>query len=294
MVLTPIRGSRVKGLVWTILIAAGMLALLGWAIEPGKPTEAMPPAAESQDSAAVRVVEHFYSWYTNYLASPYSGPTRDPLADHAYRNSPDLAVEFVRKLDEIVASRANTESIDPVLFAQDVPHVLSARLESHTLDQARVVVRETWSGGFQDVVVTLRSVDGRWKIAGVERALSDNLSPDSPEHIVRVFYNWYVQYGRQIGSPLTDRIYRAAPLSQALLQRLDRIAEMAADIRVEDPVLLSSGIPVEYAIRADVVDSDSAQYAIIERFPDGTEQTVAVTLERENGRWVLARIVDGK
>jgi hypothetical protein len=110
------------------------------------------------------VVKSFYNWYAGYPGNQ--------LVDGAYRPSEYLTTEFIRKVDEIIAS-FDKGGYDPFLCAQDIP-------ESFTVDEgvisgkeANVVVHTSFEGHI--FTIDLQQVDEQWKIADISCSVSEPL-----------------------------------------------------------------------------------------------------------------------
>jgi len=122
-----------------------------------------PASSEAMSVAPETVVESFYNWYLGYPGNT--------IVDGAYRSSEYLTTEFVRKVDEIIAS-FDKGGYDPFLCAQDIPESFTVDKATVSGEEASVVVHEIWNPGTQyesvhNVTVALRMVDGQWKIADV-------------------------------------------------------------------------------------------------------------------------------
>lgn len=142
--------------LFVLSMAIGLTVVLGRCSPVPAPSEAMSATPET-------VVESFYNWYIGYPGNP--------LVDGAYRSSEHLTTEFVRKVDEIIAS-FDKGGYDPFLCAQDVPGSFTVDKAVVSGEEARVVVHGIWNPGTQyelnhGVTVILRMVNGQWKIADV-------------------------------------------------------------------------------------------------------------------------------
>jgi hypothetical protein len=112
----------------------------------------VPASSKAMSATPEMVVESFYNWYAGYPGNP--------LADGVYRSSEYLTTEFVRKVDEIIAS-FDKGGYDPFLCAQDIPGEFAIEKAVVSGDQASVVVHEIWNPGTQyesihDVKVALQ------------------------------------------------------------------------------------------------------------------------------------------
>jgi hypothetical protein len=123
------------------------------------------PAPEA--SAAVEgpeaVVTNFYRWYTGYPGNP--------MVDRVYRSNEYLTGGLIEKVDGIIDS-FDRGGYDPFLCAQDVPGEFAIEGAAVLGEEASVVVHGIWNPGTQyestnDVNVSLRLVDGEWRIADV-------------------------------------------------------------------------------------------------------------------------------
>ena len=128
---------------------------------------------ESTPASPEQVVESFYAWYLD--------DTGNVLSGGAYRASEHLTGELVQQVDGIVAS-FDRGGYDPFLCAQDVPARFTVDELVASDEEATVVVHEIWNPGTEfesvlDIAVTLRMVDGVWKIAHVACSVPEPVSP---------------------------------------------------------------------------------------------------------------------
>ena len=148
-----------KGKQFTLFVlsmAVGLTIVLGRC-------SPVPVSSEAMSATPEAVVESFYNWYIGYPGNA--------LVDGAYRSSEYLTTEFVRKVDEIIAS-FDKGGYDPFLCAQDVPAEFTLEKAVVSGKEASVVVHEIWNPGTQyelihDVTVALRLVNGQWKISDI-------------------------------------------------------------------------------------------------------------------------------
>ena len=130
-----------------VVVGSGSLAL---ASRPA--TSEVPPE---------QVVESFYAWYLAYPGQP---PARNALADGAYASRPELAPEFVEKVDALLAS-FDKGGYDPFLCAQDVPAEVAVEAATVSGSEASVPVKTSFAGhGF---TVKLALEDGQWRIVDI-------------------------------------------------------------------------------------------------------------------------------
>lgn len=120
--------------------------------------------AREPDLGPQAVVDRFYRWYIGYPGNP--------LADREYRQSPYLSEDFIREVDDLLAS-FDRGGFDPFLLAQDIPshyEVGDARVSGN---EATVIVLLTFGGEGSAPIereVTLRLIDGAWRINAVATA----------------------------------------------------------------------------------------------------------------------------
>jgi hypothetical protein len=91
--------------LFVLSIAVGLTIVLGRC-------SPVPTSSEAMSATPETVVESFYNWYIGYPGNA--------LVDGAYRSSEYLTTEFVRKVDEIIAS-FDKGGYDLFLCAQDIP-----------------------------------------------------------------------------------------------------------------------------------------------------------------------------
>jgi hypothetical protein len=313
----PSRGIRERGgtmgKLWVGLIfitLVTLVALVGLAVDPATLaiSEAQPPVVRFtprtapispviapagrvavEMTPAEEVTQQFYDWYVAALGTG----TSSPLTDGAYRSSPYLSVELVHELDGIVASFGDGSRYDPILFAATTPQIVSVRLESLADDEARVTVRESWPDVYQDILVRLQPADGRWKLVDLTRPIIDTRDNGTPQHAARVFYNWYTEYARRVGNPLTDRAYQGGALSPALQDRIEAARLTAAQWPVDDPILLGQDLSAGFDVNLD--DSDGGTAVVWVRgvaSDDSRNDTMAlyVSLQKTDGRWIITDV----
>jgi len=113
------------------------------------------------------VVRDFYRWYVD--AFERDGEMRNPLAEGAYQERPELSAGFKAEIEETLAS-FDKGGYDPILLAQDVPVEIRVGEAEITGDEAEMTVQLFWGGNPtpSERTVTAKLIDGEWKIAGVE------------------------------------------------------------------------------------------------------------------------------
>jgi hypothetical protein len=298
-------GKLWVGLIFISLVT--LVALVGLAVDPAalSISEAQPPVAEFaprtapiapagrvavEMTPAEEVTQKFYDWYEAALGTR----TSSLLSDGAYRSSPYLSVELVHELDGIVASFGNGSRYDPILFAATTPQIVSVRLESLADDEARVTVRESWPDAYQDILVRLQPVDGRWKLVDLTRPIIDTRDNGTPQQAARVFYNWYTEYARRVGNPLTDRAYQGGALNPALQDRIEAARQTTTRWPADDPILLGQDLSAGFDVNLD--DSDGGTAAVWIRglaSDDSPNDPLAlyVSLQKTDGRWIISDVV---
>ena len=251
-----------------LVVAAVVVGLLAAGVGPAEATEEVAPEA---------VVTAFYDWYLGADEERQS-----PLADRAYRASELLSSEFVAEMDALLDS-FERGGYDPFLLAQDVPTSLAVG-EAVVLGETALVPVETSFEG-HGLSVTLKRIDGEWKIDGVSR---------TPEMVVKDFYEWYVgSFGRdgEMKNPLVEGAYRErADLSAGFKAEIE--GTLASFDKVGyDPILLAQDVPVEVRVGEAEMAGDQAQIAV-ELFwggnPTPSERTVTVQLI--DGSWKIADV----
>jgi hypothetical protein len=250
----------------------------------------MPPEA---------VVTGFYDWYLGYIGDPASIEIRNPLVDGAYRSSAYLTEEFLQRVDEIVAS-FDKGGYDPFLCAQDIPRSFTVDAALGLGEEATVVVHEIWNPGTEfesvlDVTVTLRVVDGVWKIADVACSVPDPVSPMpegpvilTPEGAVAGFYSWYLWYARNGGNVLADEVYRQSEyLTEEFVQE---VAETVASFEKGgyDPFLCTQDVPEGLSLDTPIVSGDEASLVVRTSFEG---HAFTVELQETEGRWAISGVV---
>ena len=258
------------------------------------------PAAMSPE----QVVQGFYDWYLGYIGDPASGEMRNPLVDGAYRSSEYLTGEFIQKVDEIVASFDDRGGYDPFLCAQDIPRSFAVDDAVVVGGEASVVVHEIWNPGTEcesvhDVEVTLRMVDGVWKIADVTCVVPKPASfpmpegpiPVTPAGPVQGFYSWYIWYARNVGNPLVDGCYRSSEyLTGELVQKVDETIA-SFEKGAYDPFLCAQDIPESFNVDDAIVSGDRASMVVRTSF-EGHAFTVEVVQVDE--RWAMSDVICGE
>jgi hypothetical protein len=146
----------------------GKLVMAALAVVTGLMIFGFIPARATDTMAPDDVVAEFYAGYLDYIGA---GEVRqNPLVDRAYRSSEFLSDSFIAEIDELLAS--NQLFFDPILLAQDVPVKVEAGEATVSDDEASVVVEVFWGGNPtpSERIVTLKMVEGQWKITGVDFA----------------------------------------------------------------------------------------------------------------------------
>jgi hypothetical protein len=135
------------------------LAVIGVLLGISLVTSGCQGAARAAEEPAT-VVEAFYKWLIGYPGNA--------AADRAYRSSEYVTAEFVARIDTTLESMG-PGGADPFLCAQDIPQSFSIGDVTVAGKSASVVLREAWNPGTsyeitRDLTVTLRLVDGHWRI----------------------------------------------------------------------------------------------------------------------------------
>lgn len=146
----------------------GKLVMAALAVVTGVMILGFIPARATDTMAPDDVVTEFYGGYLDYIGE--GEMRRNPLVDRAYRSSEFLSEDFIAEIDELLAS--NQLFFDPILLAQDVPVKVEAGETTVSGGEVSVVVAMFWGGNPtpSERIVTLKMVDGEWKIAGVDFA----------------------------------------------------------------------------------------------------------------------------
>jgi len=278
---------------FTLCIASAVITL-SVVLAGCSPAPASSATFETSAAAPEEVVERFYDWYV--------GEPGSKLADAAYRSSERLAAEFVQQVDEIIAS-FDKGGYDPFLCAQDVPGSFTVGEAVVSGEEATVVVHEVWNPGTEyesvhDVEVTLRKVDGAWKIAGIACAAPEAAAM-APEEVVRGFYDWYLGYigdpaAEEMRNPLVDGAYRSSEyLTEGFVQRVDEIIA-SFDKGGYDPFLCAQDIPRSFTVDVAEVFGDEASVVVHQLWNPGTEyesaRDVKVALRTVDGAWKIADV----
>lgn len=113
------------------------------------------------------VVRDFYEWYLS--AFRRDGEMHNPLAEGAYRERADLSAGFKAEVEGTLAS-FDKGGYDPILLAQDVPVEIRVGEGQIGGDEAQMTVELFWGGNPTPSgrTVTLKLIDGQWKITDVE------------------------------------------------------------------------------------------------------------------------------
>ena len=226
------------------------------------------------------VVADFYAWY---LGSTDLAAGRNPLAERAYQSSELLTEGFVVRVDELLDS-FERGGYDPFLLAQDVPTSVDVGEAVVSGESAQVRVETSFEG--HGLLVTLKRIDGGWKIDDVDRM---------PNVTVESFFNRYLAYIRNDGgamrNPLVDGFYRECPeLSAAFVAKVDE-ALASFDKGGCDPILLAQDVPVEVSVGEAELVGEEAQ-VMVELFWGGNPEPSRrlVTLSRIDGQWQIVEI----
>jgi hypothetical protein len=209
----------------------------------GDPVASPPAAAETPEEAA----RAFYDWYLAYIGDPGSDTFRNPMVDRAYRDSVQLTDDFIRKMDELLASWESEYGgilHDPFLCAQDIPTEIVVESVFYSGETANVLV----STSFIDHYITLdvQEDDGIWRVA-------DITCVDSAVGSVKAFYTWYLAYiggqnGAERRNPLVDGAYRQSPLlTPAYIAQVDETLA-SFDKGGFDPILLAQDVPQGFTV----------------------------------------------
>lgn len=260
-----------------LILGCGLVVL---AVVVGLLVAGIGPAEATKEVAPEEVVTRFYDWYLGYIGE---GEMRQsPLADRAYRTSELLSSEFVAEVDALLDS-FERGGYDPFLLAQDVPTSLEVG-DAVVLGETALVPVETSFEG-HGLSVTLKVIDGEWKIDGVSR---------TPEMVVKDFYEWYVGAFRRDGemhNPLVEGAYRErADLSAGFKAEVEETLA-SFDKGGYDPILLAQDVPVEVRVGEAEMAEDETRVAV-ELFwggnPTPSERTVTVQLIE--GDWKIAGV----
>jgi hypothetical protein len=111
-------------------------------------------------------VKAFYTWYLDYIGDP-AGEFRNPMVDKAYQDSEYLIDDFIRKVDETLASYGNGGGFDPFLMAQDIPQEIAVEAGA---EDGNVVVIERFGDSWQVLEVSLMKIENHWQIDGIQRS----------------------------------------------------------------------------------------------------------------------------
>jgi hypothetical protein len=113
------------------------------------------------------VVRDFYEWYLS--AFRRDGEMHNPLAEGAYRERADLSAGFKAEIEGTLAS-FDKGGYDPILLAQDVPVEIRVGEGQIGGNEAQMTVELFWGGNPTPSgrTVTLKVIDGQWKITDVE------------------------------------------------------------------------------------------------------------------------------
>ncbi len=247
---------------------------------------------ENQSSPEVltptEVAQSFYKDYLAYFNGP-DGQFRSPLGDQVYRESPYVTKEFVRQVDDVLASFDGKSGYDPILCAQNIPTEIKVDSVFTSGDKANVLMRTDMlpEHAFN---LELVNQNDMWRIDQVTCILT-------PVETVKAFYAQYLGYitagsdgGRSpdgMRNPLVDGTYRQSPfLSQAFVEKVDAILG-SFEKGGYDPFLMAQDIPQSF----DVAAGPGENSAILsENFGPGSSIQVLVTMKMEKGRWLIEDI----
>jgi len=251
----------------------------------------IPASSEAMSITPEKVVGSFYNWYVSY--------PDNLLVDGAYRSSEYLTKEFTQKVDGIVAA-FDKGGYDPFLCAQDKPGNFIVDKAFVSGEKASVIVHEIWNHGTQyelnhNVTVTLRMVDGQWKIAdilcprvGSAAQMPKRSEPMISSRVVASFYDWYIGYAQNVGNPMVDKSYRSSEyLTEEFAQKVDGIIAYF-DKGGYDPFLCAQDIPESFTLEEAIIFGDEASVFVHTSF-EGHKFTV--DLQRVEGEWKIADIV---
>ena len=112
-------------------------------------------AVEGARQSPEATVTGFYAWYEDFEGSPLGG--------RAYRESDYLSPDFVRRLDALVDSFADSGgAFDPFICAQDAPSEIEVLEGEKDGERARVTV-QAWSPVYVDVALE----GSEWQITDI-------------------------------------------------------------------------------------------------------------------------------
>lgn len=254
-----------------LVVVATVVGLLAAGIGPAQATGRL---------ASEEVVTGFYDWYLGYIGE--GEMRKNPLADRAYRESELLSEAFVAEVDALLDS-FERGGYDPFLLAQDVPTSLEVG-DATVLGETALVPAETSFEG-HGLSITLKLVDGKWKIDGVAR---------TPEMVVKDFYEWYVGAFRRDGemhNPLVEGAYRErADLSAGFKAGVEETVA-SFDKGGYDPILLAQDVPVEVRVGEAEMEGGEAQ-VVVELFWGGnlTPSERTVTVQLVDGEWKIVAV----
>lgn len=261
---------------------------------PGEPADSIVPAS---DLSPQQVTENFYNWYLSSMADRIDSSFTNPLVAGLYRDSEYLTVDFVARIDEIVAGFENG-GYDPILLAQDIPVGFEVQEPSIHGTEATAVILRYWGGNPDPspMVVHLVQENGRWLINNVTPfeipATNPPAEPETPATVVRAFYDFYLSYigdpaSDNFRNPLVDKAYHDTPyLTESFVQHIDELlAEFGG--AGYDPFLCAQDIPV--FIEPDVTFERNGMASVVFRssFPN---QLVTVDLRPEDESWRISNI----
>jgi hypothetical protein len=162
--------------------------------DPLVPTSESPKAMTPEAA-----VKGFYDWYlTSCARDEGAGDWISPLSDGRYRSSEYLTEEFVREVDETIAS-FDKRGYDPFLCAQDVPQSFIIKDTVVSGDAAQVIVRTSFEG--HRFTVTLKRTGEIWKIDGVlcEGNETNSVQIEDWESFVDEQYGFRLRFPKEWG-----------------------------------------------------------------------------------------------
>lgn len=116
--------------------------------------------------------------------------------------------------------------------------------------------------------------------------------PAAPDAVVEAFYTDYLDYAREVGNPMRDRIYQSSSyLSPALIAQVD---EYMKTVPIVDPFLVAQDIPDDVQIESSLIVGARALVLAQTHWQDGadafTTSPLAVRLEQFEDRWLITAV----
>lgn len=268
--------------VWILFC---LVLFLGACRSPASPTPSMgepvqPEAAvlatEEPFLAPQDVVDSFYHWY---LAN------RPGLNNRQLVTSRYLSERLIAEMDRLRADKDNPLNYDPYLMAQADPSGINLKTYAVEDDKARVLVEEVFGATTIHLTVDLIQVEGTWRIDKIQRG-----TPEEPDGVVELFYNWYLEAARAGPHPLESQAYRQSPyLSQPLIERVANSADWS-----RDPFVLAGKLPDGFWVYDALEEEDRATVLTELHWnrPGEPQQTerVVVFLTLDKDRWLINHI----